>query len=514
MAPILHVEGPKGVTYPSTVRIGRAQLACASLAALPLVRLAHQSFWYDELFTVWVARHATGQIVHQASVDGFTPPLYYLLVGGLWRLGLRSESLRLLSVLGGAVSLFFLGRLAARCGGRAAGRAAWILAGLSPFLLPLSQELRPYTMFLACALAAADVFVTWWKDPTWPRAIAWGTLLILSAAFSYLGVALLPLASAAAFASPSRRQALTVAGGAAILALALSMPGLAKGTELTSLRRAAGGVKMETRWMYPLARLTLGQGVRMPPLASPRDRQLSTASELITGSLLALALVRTLRSRDQALAIALATLAFTLAAVWAADAVTGIGVTSRYLALAFPPFVLVLALTVATSRTSRVLAGALLALQLVGVGQYLFDRDYFRDDWRGLCARLMQVAGKDTLVWGFPVHHLEVATSFYAPDLTVDGGFVGKRGDVAYFLPPGTRWDGYAPDSTLERVEDIQAEVSRRADGRRVLLVTYDDNDWHGDTRHLMESFGSRRSVQTERFPAREVLVLTTFSRE
>src|SRR5260370_18461710 len=345
------------MTYPSTVRIGRGQLACAVLAALPLFRLAHQSFWYDELFTVWVARQRAVQIVQQASVDGYTPPLYYFLVGALWRLGLRSESLRTLSVLGGAVSLFFLGRLAAGLGGRAAGQAAWVLAGSSPFVLPLSQELRPYTMFLACPLAAADVFVTWWRNPTWPRAIAWGILLILSTAFSYLVVALLRVGVAAAIASPSRRQALFVAGGAAILAMALSMPGLAKATELTNLRRAAGTVQIETRWMYPLARLTLGQGVRMPPLASPRDSRLTTASELIAGSLLGLALVRWWRSRDKALALALAALVFTLAAVWAADAVTGIGVTTRYLALAFPPFVLVVALTAMSSLTSKLLAG-------------------------------------------------------------------------------------------------------------------------------------------------------------
>jgi hypothetical protein len=496
------------------VRIGRAQLAFALIAALPLVRLAHQSFWYDELFTVWAARHTPIQIVHEASADGFTPPLYYLLVGALWKLGLHSERLRMLSVVGGAASLFFLGRVATRAGGRLAGRAAWLLAGLSPFLVSLSQELRPYTLFLACALAAADVFLWWRTHPTWPRAIAWGALILMATAFSYLGVGLLPVALSAAIVTSSRRQALSVAGVTTILALAMSVPGLAKGAELTNLRRATGDVRVETRWAYPLARLTLGQGVRMPPLAGPRDRRVTSAGELVVGLLLGLALVRWWRSRDKALSVALAALAFSLAAVWAADAFAGIGVTTRYLALAFPPFVLVLALTATSSLASRVLVGALLALQLFCLGQYLFDRDYFRDDWRALCARLTQLGGPNVLVWGFPVHHLEVATRFYAPDLTVDGGSVSKHGDIAYFLRPGTRWKGYGPEGPLERVDNIPAKVSRRVGHRGVLLVTYDDNDWHGDTRHLIESFGSQRSRQTERFSGREVLVLTIYSPE
>ncbi len=492
---------------------GRVRLASALIAALPLFRLNGQSFWYDELFTVWVARHTSLQVIHEASVDGYTPPLYYLLVGALWRLGLRTESLRVLSVLGGAVCLFFLGRLATRLGGPSAGRTAWVLAGLSPFLVSLSQELRPYTCFLACALAAADVFLTWWTKPSWRCATAWGALLVSAAGFSYLSLALVPVALAASIASRSQKQALWVAGAATTLALVLSIPGLAKGTELVGDRHEAGQLKIETRWKYPLARLALGHGVRMPPLASGRDRRLTTASELAVGSVLVLALVRLWRDRDKAVALALGAFVFALAAVWVADAVTGIGVTTRYLALAFPPFVLVVALTAIRSRVAKPFVGVLLALQLVGLGQYLFVRDYFRDDWRALTSRLTQLTQRDDLVWGFPLHHLEVAARFYAPDLAVGGGYVGRRG-IPYFIKSGQRWKGYGLAGELERADDLPAEVSRRTAGRRVLLVTYEDNDWHGDTRPLVESLGSRGSMEAERFPGREVLVLRVYPRQ
>ena len=94
------------------------------------------------------------------------------------------------------------------------------------------------------------------------------------------------------------------------------------------------------------------------------------------------------------------------------------------------------------------------------------------------------------------------------------GGQLGRRGDVAYFLTPGARWEGYESGSTLERTNDLPAEVSRRTRGRRVLLVAYEDNDWHGDTRRLIDSLGPRGSMEAERFPAREVLVLRTYPRE
>src|SRR5262245_13567148 len=39
-----------------------------------------ESLWYDELFTVWVARRPWGDVMAQTAADGFTPPLFYALV--------------------------------------------------------------------------------------------------------------------------------------------------------------------------------------------------------------------------------------------------------------------------------------------------------------------------------------------------------------------------------------------------------------------------------------------------
>lgn len=484
----------------------RAGLALLLLALLPLYRLARQSFWYDELFTVWVARRPPAEILQQAAADGYTPPLYYLLVGALWRLGFQSENLRILSVIGGGIGLWSLMRLGQRLGGRPAAHTSLALGGLSPFLFSFSQELRPYTTLIGCAAAATEAFLAWWKKPRLPLALGWGALLLGAATSSYLGLLLLPVALALATRAPRRRQALPVVLGVIALSLFLALPGL---------ERATGTIGIDTHYPFPLARLMLGHGVRMPPLAGDRDRGLTLATEITAGAVLLVAAALSWRRRDAALGAALGCLALSLGAAWVLDAVTGVGITTRYLALAFIPFMLVLALAVRQlGRAGPLLLAPIVLFQVIGLERYLFHQEYFRDDWRGLSRRLVETYERDDLVWGFPAHHLAVATSFYAPGVAVGGGFMGREGEPVYLLKPGERFSGYRLESQLERLlENPEEEIVRRATGRRVLLVTYADDDWHGDTRPLVRAIARERREKLERFPAREVLLLRVLDR-
>jgi hypothetical protein len=489
------------------------RLALGALALLPLYRLAHQSFWFDELFTVWVARQPFADAYRHAAQDGFTPPLYYWLIGALWRFGLRDEALRLLSAGFGAACLAGIFRLAGRLPGRRGRIGALAFAGLSPLLVSLSQELRPYTAFLAASVWALERFLAWRERPSSALACVWGGLVVLAIAFSYLALALLPLAFVAASAEKQRRrQALVACAAVAAVGLLISAPGLAKGRMLAAERLARGRVAL-AGGAAPFARVLLGPGVRHGPLADARDRRLASAAEWTGRAALALGALLAWRTRTRALVAAAGTLGFAVAAVYAADAVIGIGVTTRYLSLAFLPLTALFALALHNvPRAGAALLAVATLLQLAGLANYLFDRGYAREDWRGLMARVREERAPGQTVLGFPGHHALVAATLYAPELAIAGGFAGRAGEPVYLYRDGARFDGYFFEGRLERVDPDIARTLASRFGGPLLLVSYADHDWHGDLRPILDALGRDRLFATEVFAGREKLLLRRFS--
>lgn len=485
-------------------------LLALALGLLPLHRLTHQSLWYDELFTLFVAQQGFTGILEQAAWDGFTPPLYYLLVALERRAFVQPEQLRLLSAGFGALALLGLGRLAARLGGTRAAALAVVLAGTSPLLVSMSQELRPYTAFLACAAFAADAFLAWREQPSLRRGLVWAGWALGAVAFSYLGLALVPLALVDALATPAGRR-LGAALGLALLAAAtlISLPGLRKAHGLYEGRSERGRVRWERREVLPFARIALGAGFRPEPIGEERDRRLAALAEWTGRAALGLALAAAALRRDRVLGALSAILAGALASVWAADAVLGIGVTTRYLSLAFLPLIALLArLAAALPRLGVPAAVVVGVLQLVALQRYLFDPAYARDDWRGVTARLAKLHEPGDVILGFPGHHVSVAFDAYAPELPLVGGFTGRPGEPVYLFRDGERFSGYEFGQQLEEVGvDLAGALRRRAQGRRVLLVSYADDDWHGDVRPVVAALG-RRVVRREPFPARETLLI------
>jgi hypothetical protein len=491
-------------------RLGSPALLALAFGLLPLYRLTGQSLWFDELFTVFVARHGVAGIFAQAAADGFTPPLYYLLVAVLERLGLPPESWRVVSVAFGTLALLGLGRLATRLGGPRVGVLAVLLAGTSPFLFSMSQELRPYTAFVACAAFAADALLAWREEPGLRRGLIWAGWLLLATAFSYLGLALLPLALAAVLAGGAgRRSGVALALGVLVAATLISLPGLRKASHLQGARAERGRVQWESRPVLPLARLTLGAGYRPEPVGDPGDRRRGWAAEWSGRAVLGLALWIAWRRRDRALAACASLLVAALGAVWTADALLGLGVTTRYLSLALIPFLLLAArLAGAAPALGVPVVAAVALLQLAGLQRYLFDPAYARDDWRALAARLLDLREPADVVFGFPGHHVAVALDTYAPGLASVGGFTGRAGEPVYLYRPGERFRGYDFGDRLEEVGGALGEtLQRRAGGRRAWVVSYADDDWHGDVRPVLQALAGRE-VRAERFPAREILVL------
>src|SRR5262245_59231667 len=128
----------------------RTFLAVGGLTALALgLRLAgvgHESLWYDEAFTLFLARSSAADLMSGRAADPGNPGGYFALVS-LWgrALGPEIESARALSAVTGALAVpavWLLGLLAG-----VAPRArllACLLVAVSPPLVYLGQEARVF----------------------------------------------------------------------------------------------------------------------------------------------------------------------------------------------------------------------------------------------------------------------------------------------------------------------------------------------------------------------------------
>lgn len=135
-------------------------------------RIGEQRVWWDEGWSVWVARFPAAEILRQTGHD-VHPPLYFELLH-LWRLlsGDGEAGLRFLSALFGTLTIamtFALGRRMARGSlsprnATLAGFLAAIFLAVSRLAIAWSQEIRMYA--LASFLA---VLAVWAARQVWDR---------------------------------------------------------------------------------------------------------------------------------------------------------------------------------------------------------------------------------------------------------------------------------------------------------------------------------------------------------
>ncbi len=130
-------------------------LALVALAlALRLVRLAAQSFWYDEGWTSWAINQSWRGMMDLLARDNH-PPLYFVLLRP-WAavLGHGDAALRAFSILpdlGTVALLYALGR---RLWSTGVGAVAALLAAISPPLVMYAQEARMYSLVAGLVVAA------------------------------------------------------------------------------------------------------------------------------------------------------------------------------------------------------------------------------------------------------------------------------------------------------------------------------------------------------------------------
>ncbi len=130
-----------------------------------------QSIWFDEAYSIMVAKQQPSEVVRLAGIDTH-PPLYYLVLHA-WGEAFHWQTLplRLLSIFGLGGALAAAGLFVRRQFGNRAAMIAVGIAALSPLLLRYGFEIRMYalascigmwaTYVLACAVDAKAKRAAW-----------------------------------------------------------------------------------------------------------------------------------------------------------------------------------------------------------------------------------------------------------------------------------------------------------------------------------------------------------------
>jgi mannosyltransferase len=136
-------------------------LLAATLFAmtLSLVIGMQQSVWFDEAYSVMLAKQPIDEILRLTAIDTHPPLYYFLLKGWAAIFGWGELALRSLSILAFGGSLVVGGLLAKRLFGVRAALFALPFLVLAPFLLRYGFEIRMYTIASLIGISATYILV-------------------------------------------------------------------------------------------------------------------------------------------------------------------------------------------------------------------------------------------------------------------------------------------------------------------------------------------------------------------
>jgi len=366
----------------STYRLALMTLVLLAAFALRVLALGGDSVWWDEGFSVWIARQPPGELFYQTAVD-VHPPLYYLLLRG-WRAlaGEEEVALRLLSALLGLLAVAVIDRAGRTAGGGRAGIFAALLLAASPLAVRWSQEIRMHVLallFAALVLWAALKLITGarrrWR---WARVLGLATAGGLLTFYVFAGVvAIANLGLLIAVATRKRRGRLAgpwLASQAGALALVLPWLIYARGQMIVEAAQPiAADLGFITRLYLSVVLLGISENIE-------RAGVLLVAAALI---FIAAAIFAWRSARRVQLRAAWALLAFGAALppvfIWIlfslprAERFDNPTPSARYFLLFSPAAYLLLgwglaALSRARQRAARLLAVAALAVPLIASG--------------------------------------------------------------------------------------------------------------------------------------------------
>lgn len=153
---MLHLARPSWAErYFIVILIVGAVVAAAVSLAIGLA----QSVWFDEAYSIMVAKQPIGHLIHLTGMDTH-PPLYYMLLKA-WAgvFGWSELALRSLSVLAAGGAIVFGGLLVRRLFGVRAALIALPFVAVAPFLLRYGFEIRMYALASLIGIAATYVLV-------------------------------------------------------------------------------------------------------------------------------------------------------------------------------------------------------------------------------------------------------------------------------------------------------------------------------------------------------------------
>jgi mannosyltransferase len=470
---------PAGLPWPWL-----AGLLAAGLA-FRLTGLTERGLWLDEWVSLRVAAHPLADVAAGRAFDNHTPPLYYLLLH-LWLALVPAglAGLRSLSVLVDLGVLVLLSTSVARWFGRREGLAAGAAHALSPFAARLAQEGRMYPLLMLLVLAAAVLAVEVERRPErrWPAIAVAPVAAAALYTHYYAALSLLALHAVTAWRL-RRRPALARRWWRAMAAAALLFaPWL---PVVVGLAAGGGQHFRGPGWSelpHALLRFTVGYSLAPVTLEAKRDPwaavlghlPLLAAVGLAAAAALLLGAWRALRQRRRggtggaeaaSPAAAAAPVVLALAAVPPALGLAmSLAVPSldeRYLAAAFPFFVvlLVLGVTGRGGAAARGLVAALLAaLWLAGAAAQAAEPAAGATPWRPATDELRRAASPGAVVAVAPGYYAGLVESHLG-----DGYEVLPVGDLA---PPR---DG-GPQTWLLEVAHLadRAALLRRRGWRAV----------------------------------------------
>lgn len=433
----------------------RLPTALAALVFLAVGFLTHagQSFGYDELFTLWMSSMPWGDLVPQATADGFTPPLFYALVKALSLAGVQDESLRVLPIVFGSLAVLLALQACERLFGSTSRTVAFLVIPCSAYLFTFSHELRPYSALLAFAF----FFLGQLGGPSSLKSdVRSGFAALVATAFSYLGLFLVGLWVIEGRRRWSKPRLVVMS----LVALMLCAPGLAKAFGLAAARSEAS-IEWSKEWPA-LSTVFFG----LAPV--PSDGRV----EVVSLCLLVLLLGVAHRHKDRpALAFLIRAFGAFIVMLLALDAVVRIGFAPRYFALSMSALLLLLVGSLARiGKVGTAIALVLLGMNVIAIFRYLTILPAARADWREAIGRIEKRLGPEGVLLAFPFHHAAVAAHAYAPRLKLGGGYTSRSGPVFWYAPPAS-FHGYAFED-LRKLQDAHDVFRGLASTSEVCLLS------------------------------------------
>ena len=164
-----------------------------------LYLLGDKALWWDEGWSVYLARKPALQIILEAASTQH-PPLHYLYLHYWFMLvGDGEFAARVSSVLFGVATLPLAYLLGVRVGGRAVGMGAALFLAIAPFHVHWSQEIRMYTAATFCVTASLLFCLRFSARPS-PWSWAGYVLATTSMLYLHYGTALLVVIANVVFA--------------------------------------------------------------------------------------------------------------------------------------------------------------------------------------------------------------------------------------------------------------------------------------------------------------------------